>query len=132
MANKTIAQLDTISGAIDNATDLAIMYDTSATKTVKTTIQNLLTTELSGLNTSGKNVVSAINEVYASISETISEIASEETSPASSNHNPGELILYDGGLYRTTSYIVIGESLTDTGESANIESITISECIKEL
>jgi len=44
MANKTIAQLDSISGAIDNATDLAIMYDTSATKTVKTTIQNLLTT----------------------------------------------------------------------------------------
>ena len=132
MANKTIAQLDSISDSIDNIEDLAILYDTSATKTVKTTIQNLLTTQLSGLNTSGKNVINAINEVYSKINETISEIASEEDSPASSNHNPGELILYNGNLYRTISYIVTGESLIDIGDSANIENITISECIKEL
>lgn len=119
-----------ITAAEQAATDAA-----SAANTAKTGADNAATaannakTAADEAAASANNAATAANTAAANANAYITLIARTETSPAQAAHSVGEYIIYNTALYRVTSAIAIGDTLTvDT----NITATTIADALETI
>ena len=77
----------------------------------------------------GLNIVTQLEEIASAISGNYSSIAPKEVSPTANEYAQGDLLFFNGTLYKTKTDIAVGTTLVvDT----NIEETTIEEEIKNV
>ena len=72
------------------------------------------------------NGVTHWNDLPYAETSMIESIGDQETSPASTSHSPGDLIIYKNQLYRVTASISQGDALT---VGTNITATNIVQCL---
>lgn len=77
----------------------------------------------------GLNIVTQLDSIASAISGNYSSIAPKEVSPTANEYAQGDLLFFNGPLYKTKTDIAVGTTLVvDT----NIEETTIEEEIKNI
>jgi len=111
-SNITSISVDGVQQSIDQNKNVEIDIDTSP---AVTNINNQMTTAQNNIS----NLLTAVSNLTASI-------ASEETSPATANHEINEYLIFGNQLYKTTEAIISGESLS---VGTNILPISLADII---
>ena len=70
--------------------------------------------------------------LYDDLRARIGNIAEEDTATATAAHAVGDAIMVGTQLWRCTAAIAIGDTITDTGAGANVESVTVAELIADV
>ena len=128
MANKTITQLTSVSTPI-SADELAI-YDTTNNSTGKTTINNILNTNITGLDTTATTVPGAINELNTNLDTKVHKGVALTDAAITANDNVNQWMQIwstndthgNKGLIITDS----GISAYDSTNSQTLWSLTVS------
>ena len=76
----------------------------------------------------GGQTVALKDEVARTSKLDKADVAPSETSPATSEHVVGEILFYNGRLYKVTAAISVGDTLV---ENTNIEATTLGEVMQE-
>ena len=66
------------------------------------------------------------------VSAILANLASTDTATATAAHAAGDVILVGGQLYKVTTAVAIGDTITATGNAANVEAVTVASLLAPL
>ena len=79
------------------------------------------------LDTTATDLTGAVNELHAGKADQVIISGVEASSTAASSYSIGQYLILGGVLYRATAAIAIGDTITASGGSANVTSVTVGD-----